>query len=175
MQAVQRKTEYRPAAPPRKRVVKIEDNVAYIGSGVPKKPRGFRGESPKPPKDNVIRGSAARPGSSVVSSPAKQNVRKADVADSKTKPHTGVVSTIIVLFMAFCALALLVSRYAAVCVINSENSRIKSDITSLEARIEELKVNIELQNDLEYVRSTAVGKLGMKYPDQSQKVSLDMS
>ncbi len=174
MQAVQRKTEYRPSAPPRKRVVKIEGNVAYIGSGV-KQPRGFRDETARPQKDKAVRGGATRPGSSVVSSPAKQNVRKAAAADPKTKAHAGVASTIIVLFLAFCALALLVSRYAAVCVINSENSKIKSEITSLEARIEELKVDIELQNDLEYVRNTAIGKLGMTYPDQSQKVSLDMS
>lgn len=163
MQAVQRKTEYYSSpAPPKKRVVKIEGNVAYISTGSPKK--------------KVSRPSETAAGKRI-SPQVKKSVRPAAAVKPAPKDHAhaGLASTIIVIFVAFCALALLVSRYAAVCIIDSENNKIKGEIASIEARVEELKADMELQSDLEHVRDTAINKLGMVYPDQSQKLSIDMS
>lgn len=165
MLATQRKTEYRPAPISQKRIVKMEGNVAYISTGLP--------------KNKIVRENTGYRDNRAPRINANKNARKpaaamAEVIAAK-QAHKGVASTIIIIFIAFCALALLVSRYAAVCSINSENNKLKSEIKAVEVKVEELKVQMELQDDLENVLNTAVNDLGMKYPDKSQRVSLDMS
>jgi cell division protein FtsL len=151
MLATQRKTEYRPAPPSKKRIVKMEGNVAYISTGRS--------------RNEALRGRNA----------AKQKARKPVAAVKAKHTRKGIASTIAVIFIAFCALALLVSRYAAVCTINSENNKLKSEIEAVKVKTEELKVQMELQDDLENVLDTAKNNLGMKYPDQDQRIYLDMS
>lgn len=142
MQSAQRKPDYNVQTPrPKKRVVKMEGNVAYISNGF-----------------------------------AKQRVRQPrTAAQRETKPHkSGLFSTLCVLFIAFCALALLVSRYAALCSIGVKNSNLDRDIQKTEAKIESLKVEIELQDDLEHIHNTAQQELGMTYPGQDQKITIDI-
>jgi hypothetical protein len=208
MQATQRKIEYRPSsAAPRKRIVNMDGNVAYIRRGERPASSGNkagtthpvrvgasksaaakgktashpvrvgRGVNASPVRGRVVRGGAtpASKSSVVVSAnaAAKQSLNKA--AKQAKRAHKGVVSTLFVIFAAFCALSLLISRYAAISAIGTENSKLKGDINALQVKIEELKVNMELQDNLEDVRNTALNVLGMTYPDQSQKVYLDMS
>jgi cell division protein FtsL len=137
-------------------------------TAAPKSRETFRGDSARPMKKRVVHSGAA-PKSSVI-----VNVNKAAAKQAK-RVHTGVVSTIFVIFVGFCALSVLISRYAAISTIGSENSKIKSDINAVEVKIEELKVDMELQDNLENVRDTALNVLKMTYPDQSQKVYIDMS
>lgn len=171
MQAAQRKTEYQPS-PPRRRVVKIEGNVAYISTGRQKSDASRAYDAAAARNKSAGRAKAAiRPAKTGV----RPRVSARPAVKAKKRAHKGIASTMIVIFVAFCALALLVSRYAAVCIIDSENNKLKSDIISIEARAEELKADMELQSDLEHVRNTAVNKLGMTYPEQNQKFSLDMS
>ncbi len=149
MLATQRKTEYTRTPMPQKRVVKMEGNVAYINTG-------YR-ENEAQRKRNA----------------AKQKAQAA-AAQAKHK-RKGMASTIAVIFIAFCALALLVSRYAAICTINSENNKLKSDIDAIKVKTEDLRVQMELRDNLESVLDTAVNDLGMKYPGEEQRVHLDMS
>ena len=107
MQSAQAKVHYKtkqaePSRKPAKRVVKMDGNVAYVSSGFAKKKIQQTAK-------------AAR----TLSRPRK-------------KAKSGLASTLFVLFIAFCALAMLISRYAIVCSIGSQNNE-------LERKIERLK------------------------------------
>ncbi len=148
MQAVQRKTAYevQSAPPNRKRVVKIEGNVAYIGND-------FATEI------------ARRPVSVPKAQPrAKAIPRKAE------QPKKGLASTLIVLFVAFCAMAVLVSRYAVASSMGRQNVELETNIASVENQIDALQVDIELKDDLMVVQQTAQQELGMTYPDPEQVI-----
>ena len=142
MQTAQRRNEYIVApAPPRKRIVKMDGNVAYINNGF-----------------------------------ARQKAQPAVAAKKQVKPKkTGVVSTLAVLFIAFCAMAALVSRYAIVCSVGAGNNAIEKDITALEAQIDKLEVDLELRDNIEYIQDTAEQELGMVYPQPDQRISIDSS
>lgn len=141
MQTARKKNTNTSTALPKKRVVKMEGNVAYINSGF-----------------------------------AKQKVRQPAVAIKKVqKTKTGLVSTLFVLFVAFCALALLVSRYAVVCSIGSQNNVLNQNIEKIAGNIEELQLDIEIRDNLEYVQNTAQEELEMTYPNQDQRIYIDMS
>lgn len=175
MLATQRKTEYARAPLPKKRVVKMEGNVAYIGTGSPKRQRTSGVESTGHPENEYARKKNAAKNNAVKKNAAKKKIRAAAPAAQPERLHRGMASTITVIFLAFCALALLVSRYAAICTINSENNALKSEIDAVKVKTEELRVQMELRDNLENVLDTAVNGLGMKYPGQEQKVYLDMS
>ncbi len=165
MLATQRKTEYARVPLPGKRVVKMEGNVAYIDTGSPKSQRAFRGEGIGYSENEALRRKNA----------VKQKAQAAAAAAHTKRMRKGMISTIAVIFVAFCALALLVSRYAAICTINSENSALKSDINAIKVKTEDLRIQMELRDNLESILDTAVNDLGMKYPSEEQKVTLDMS
>jgi len=124
-----------------------------------------------------VRGGAAPKSSSVVriSTAAKQTVHKAAAAKQAKRVRTSVASTILVVFVTFCALSLMISRYAAVSALGSENNKLRKSINDIQTKIEQLKVDMELQDNIENVRNTAVNVLGMTYPDESQKVPINMS
>jgi|APSaa5957512622_1039677.scaffolds.fasta_scaffold29657_2 hypothetical protein len=107
---------------------------------------------------------------------AKSKVRQpARKAKARTKhSRAGLGMTMFVMFAAFCALTLLVSRYAVVCSIGAQNNALEQQIITIEGQIDNLAVQLELKDDLEYVQNVAQGELGMKYPDQSQKVSISL-
>ena len=147
MQSAQRKLEYpMPASRPKKRVVKMEGNVAYIDSGFAKQ---------------KVRQPQAAP-------------RKKTVARRAVKHKTGIASTLFVLVIAFAAMALLVSRYAAVCSVSAQNNALEQQISETEAKIDRLQVDLELKEDIEYVHNAAQQQLGMQYPAQSQKIKIDL-
>jgi hypothetical protein len=143
MQATQRKIAYETQPTPlkRPRVVKIEGNVAYISNGSAER-------MPKP-------AAAVKPA-------------KKPVAKPKAQHKKGLVSTLMVVFAAFCALSLLVSRYAVACSVGSQNNGLKADIASVQTKIEALQVDIDLRDDLTTVQQTAQGELNMTYPDPDQ-------
>lgn len=173
MLATQRKTEYARTPLPKKRVVKMEGNVAYIDTGSPKSQRAFWGESTGYSENDATRRQHA---DARKKSAAKQKAAKQAAAAAQAKNlRKGIASTIAVIFIAFCALALLVSRYAAICTINSENNKLKGEIEAISVKTEDLKVQMELRDNLENVLDTAMHDLGMKYPVDEQRVYLDMS
>ena len=134
------------------------------------------GSSAKAPK-KTAHGGAAPKNSAVVriNTAAKQSVRKAAASKQAKHVRVSVASTIFVVFVVFCALSLLISRYAAVSAIGSENNKLKNSINDMQVKIEQLKVDMELQDNIENVRNTAINVLGMTYPDESQKVPINMS
>jgi cell division protein FtsL len=125
----------------------------------------------------IARGNAARGSSAVVriNTAPKLSARKAAALKHAKRIRAGAASTILVVFVAFCALSLLISRYAAISAIGSDNNKLKNSINDVQVKIEQLKVDMELQDNIENVRNTALNVLGMKYPDESQKVYIDMS
>lgn len=148
MQAAQRKTAYdtQSTPMPRKRLVKIEGNVAYICND-------FTEKAPRKP-------AAVRPTAKTKAAP-----RKAE------QPKKGLVSTLMVAFVAFCALAMLVSRYAVACSVGRQNNNLEQSIAAIENEIDALKIDIELKDDLVLVQQTAQQELGMSYPDPEQIVT----
>lgn len=145
--ALKRTNEAYKPGPSAKRAVKMQGNVAYINN-------------------NYVRQN--RPAAAVKASPKT-------AADKAAKPRTGLASTLFVLLIAFGAMAALVSRYAVVCSVGSQNNALKEDIQTAESQIEDVKLQIELNDDLEYVQDTAENDLGMKYPDPDQKIYVDTS
>ena len=110
---------------------------------------------------------------------ADRKVRQAttkakQAAKRKPKVKSGLASTLIVLFIAFSALVLLVSRYAGVCTIGSQNNEMRDQLEAIEAKIDNLAVDLELKDDIDYVHSSAQKDLGMKYPAQSQKITISL-
>ncbi|MGI5918861.1 MAG: cell division protein FtsL [Christensenellales bacterium] len=112
---------------------------------------------------------AARPGAR----PAARAAAQKAVTAARVKPHAGLVSTLFVVIIAFCALAVLVSRYAAVCAVGTQNESLRKQIASMEAQIDELQLQIEMDDDLREVQEKAVGELGMTYPTPEQKIGID--
>jgi len=107
---------------------------------------------------------------------AKQKVRQPAkrVRKQEKQSKAGVGMTLCMVFVAFCALALLVSRYAVVCSIGAKNNALEQQITTIEGKIDNLAVELELRDDLEYVHNVARVELGMMYPEQSQKISISL-
>lgn len=87
----------------------------------------------------------------------------------------GLASTLFVIFLAFCALSLLISRYAALCTIGVQNNVIVEDIAMLEGEIDKLQMDMELRDSVEYIQNTAQNELKMAYPTQDQKKTINMS
>lgn len=139
----------------------MEGNVAYISSNHVRQNKPAVKAEPKTAAKTV----------------AKKAVRTTAKTATKTaaKPRTGVVSTLFVLFIAFGALAVLVSRYAMVSSIGAQNNSLKNNIKQVEAKMEELKLDMELRDDLQYVQDTAQDELGMIYPTPDQKFHVDTS
>jgi len=159
MQTAQKKLEYyAPRARQSQRVVKMQGNVAYIDNGYARDRKRQAMQR---------KAQARRPQTQAA-------VKKAPAATPAKKRKTGLASTLFVLFVAFAALAVLVSRYAAVCSISSQNNEIEHRIETLEAKINTLNVDLELRDDLEYVHAAAQDQLGMVYPEQGQRISIDI-
>ncbi len=148
MQAAQRKIAYetQSAPQPRKRVVKIEGNVAYISNDF-----------------------AVNPVKKPVTA-AKTAVKPKAAPKKAEQPKKGLVSTLFVVFVAFCALAVLVSRYAIASSVGRQNNDIEQNIAAIENQIDALKIDLELKDSLVYVQQTAQQDLGMTYPDPEQIV-----
>ena len=149
---------------PRKRTVKMEGNVAYINSD-------FAGRVAPPVKKNkpaAAKRPSVRPAAKPVAKPAAKPALK-------KRRKTGLASTLLMLFVVFGAMALLVSRYAAVCSIGAQNNALENEIQAVEAKIDALRLDMELRDDLEYIRDTAQQELGMTYPEPAQRMELDMS
>jgi cell division protein FtsL len=151
MQAVQKRVEYevRPSVTPRKRVVKIEGNVAYISNGF----------AAQKPRIAPAAKTAARPAPRPAAKPA-------------AKPKKGLVSTLLIVFAAFCAMSVMVSRYAVACSVGARNNELKESIAEVQTQIEALQVDIELKDNLAYVQKSARDDLKMKYPDPGQIVEI---
>ena len=163
--AVSRTKEWTQPRAMDRRSVKMRGNVAYINSDIVRQTRPGAGVKtmPKAPARPI-----ARPGAKPVARTAQKAVTAA-----QAKPHAGLVSTLVVVIIAFCALAVLVSRYAAVCAIGTQNETLRKQITAMEAQIDELQLQIEMDDDLQKVQEKAVGELGMTYPTPEQKIGID--
>ncbi len=162
MQSALKKTnEFTVTRPSAKRTVKMDGNVAYISSDHVRKNKPVADAQP-----------ASKAAAKTVAKPAAKNAAK---NAEKSAPRAGIVSTLIVLFIAFSALAVLVSRYAIACSVGSQNNALKKDITAAQARMDELELKIELDDDLQYVQDTAQKEMDMTYPAPEQIKHVDLS
>ena len=146
--ALKKPIEERAVRPTTKRAVKMQGNVAYINS-------------------DYVRQTAK------LATAARPAVKAA--VNTAAKPRTGILSTLLLLLIAFGALAVLVSRFAFVCSIGTQNNVLKKNIQKVEAQMEALKLDMELRDDLQYIQNTAQEELGMNYPRPEQKIVVDMS
>lgn len=136
----------------------MQGNVAYINTD-PDRPK----PRPAAPKKRNANAQAA--------ASAKAGAMKRERAESRKS----LASTLVVVFVAFCALSLMVSRYAAICTIGAQNNEIKSGIQALEAQIDGVSLDMELKDNVAEVQSKAQDDLKMSYPRQDQKISINMS
>ena len=129
-------------------MVKIDSNVAYISNEY---------------ADNLVRKMAKQ---------TRASAKPKAVPKKAEQPKKGLVSTLAVAFIAFCALAVLVSRYAVACSVGKQNNDLQQGIAAVEDRIDALQVDLELRDDITIVQQTARQELGMTYPDQDQIVEI---
>ena len=167
--AVKRANEWTQARASGQRTVKMQGNVAYISSDSVRHNRPDTGvkTAPKAPAKTVARPAVKTKAKPAVNTAVKPSA-KADV-----KPRTGFISTLIVLLVAFGALAILVSRYAVVCSIGTQNNALEKSIAAVEAQMDELQLKIEMSDDLQMVQEKATSELGMSYPTPEQKINID--
>lgn len=163
MQCAQRKYDntYAPHAE-RKRKVNMRGNVAYINNNNFLDVRSTPYERPKP----VIKKTEKK---------VKPVPVRAPKAECARKKHKGLASTLFVIFAGFCALALLVSRHAEIVRIGLKNNELMSEISKLETKAEDLKLELELRSTLESVSTAARQQLGMTYPLDNQRIKIDLS
>jgi cell division protein FtsL len=168
MQSAQRKYDYEVTQyPAKKRVVKMQGNVAYI--------------SIDPERPATKTRPATRPAQKTQSQQQKSKAEAAAKARAqaqrreRVRSRKSLASTLFVVFVAFCALSLMVSRYSAICTIGAQNNEIKESIGALDEQIDELSLKIELGDNVEEVQKKAEEELEMAYPRQDQKISINMS
>jgi|GEM_PF-1524498 len=187
-QTANAKKEYDLVPLPR-RTVKMEGNVAYIKPGYRLggeasrrgKPEGaknraeLRNESAAPPVRRKAYEKAARPDrNEKMAAAARAALKQAEALKQAKRVRTGALTTIFVVFVAFCALALLISRYAAACGVNSENIALQRKIDKAQEQISGIKIRMEQNDSLKHIEDVAVNEFGMTYPEPDQKVRLDM-
>jgi cell division protein FtsB len=167
--AAKRANEYAQGGPSGKQAVKMQGNVAYISSDIVRynRPAADVRTTPETPAKTAARPAVAK----TVKPAAKTTVKPS--AKAAAQPRTGFVSTLIVLFVAFGVLAVLVSRYAMVCSIGAKNNTIKNEITAVQAKMDALQLQIELDDNLQHVQEAAENELGMTYPTPEQKIQID--
>ncbi len=110
-----------------------------------------------------------------VKSKAKAATKAAAIRRERAATRRGLASTLFVIFLAFCALSLLISRYAALCSIGVQNNEIKQDIAMIEGEIDKLELDMELRDSVEYIQDIAQNDLKMAYPTRDQKITINMS
>lgn len=148
----------------------MQGNVAYINT------------DPVRPVRKAQPSTQARPAQKTQARPAHKPQKKAKAAAravamqrERAASRRSLVSTLFVFFLAFCALSLLISRYAAFCSIGVQNNTIKENIALLEGDIDKLRLDMELRDSVEYIQDTARNELHMDYPTQDQKKTINMS
>ena len=156
MQAAQRKIDYNTSFPQRKKTVKMRGNVAYINNEYFEEKQQQKQTEKK-------------------SHQTKLKTLPKKKAAVKKAEKKGLVSTLLVVFVGFCALALLVSRHADIVRIGTKNSALQKQIAELEAKVDDLEVKLELKSTLEAVQSTARQELGMKYPVDNEKIHVEIN
>ena len=170
MQAAQRKFDYDESAySARKRVVKMQGNVAYINTDPVRPVRKAQPSTQAQPARKTQAKPAAKPRSN-----AKAAAKAAAMQRERAASRRSLASTLFVIFVAFCALSFMISRYAALCTIGVQNSTIKENIAMIEGEIDKLQLDMELR-DIGSIQNIAQNELHMKYPTQDQKITINMS
>jgi len=93
----------------------------------------------------------------------------------KAKPKAKVkvkrwkrVVPILSVFLGCAICALIVSRYAQIAANHSEILETKKALAAEQKITEDLKLQITMAEDLDYIRETAKEKLGMDFPQQNE-------
>ncbi len=95
--------------------------------------------------------------------------------ERKAKPkNSGVVmQTAFCMALVFCALVLLLVRYSDLAEQKVHVYQMKAELKNMELTRDELSASLNKGLDLEAIEKTAVEKLGMQYPSQTQIVYID--
>ncbi len=95
--------------------------------------------------------------------------------DKKTKPGTVAltVQTVFCMALVFLAMILLLVRYSDIAEQKVNVYQMKAEIKKMELTRDELRASLDKGLDLEAIEKTAVEKLGMQYPAQTQIVYID--
>lgn len=148
----------------------MQGNVAYINTDPVKPVRKAQSSTKARSAQKVQPKPAGKPHSK-----AKAATKAAEIRRERAASRRGLASTLFVIFLAFCALSLLISRYAVLCSIGVQNNEIKEGIAMLEGEIDKLELDMELRDSVEYIQDTAQKDLRMAYPTQDQKITINMS
>jgi len=148
----------------------MQGNVAYINTDPVKPARKAQPSTQARPVKKVQTKPVAKPRCN-----AKKAAKAAAVQREQAASRRGLVSTLFVIFVAFCALSFMISRYAALCTIGVQNNTINEEIAALEAEIDRLQLDMELRDNVVDLQSTAKEDLQMAYPTQDQKITINMS
>ena len=148
----------------------MQGNVAYINTDPVRPVRKAQPSTQAKPARKTQVKPAQKPRSN-----AKADTKAAAIRRERAASRKGLASTLFVIFLAFCALSFMISRYAALCTIGVQNNTIKEDIAMIEGEIDKLQLDMELRDNVEFIQDTAKNELHMVYPTQDQKKTINMS
>lgn len=95
--------------------------------------------------------------------------------ERKAKPRNSglAMQTAFCMALVFCALVLLLVRYSDLAEQKVHVYQMKAELKKMELTRDELSASLNKGLDLEAIEKTAVEKLGMQYPSQTQIVYID--
>lgn len=95
--------------------------------------------------------------------------------ERKAKPRSSglVMQTAFCMALVFCALILLLVRYSDLAEQKVHVYQMKAELKKMELTRDELSASLNKGLDLEAIEKTAIEKLGMQYPAQTQIVYID--
>lgn len=95
--------------------------------------------------------------------------------EKRVKPRNSglAMQTAFCMVLVFCALVLLLVRYSDLAEQKVNVYQMKAEMKKMELTRDELSASLNKGLDLEAIEKTAVEKLGMQYPSQTQIVYID--
>lgn len=102
-------------------------------------------------------------------------VQTASRPERKTKPKAAglTLQAVFCVALVFGAMILLLVRYSDIAEQKVHVYQMKAEVRKLELTRDELKASLDRGMDLEAIEKTALEKLGMQYPSQTQIVYID--
>jgi cell division protein FtsL len=104
-----------------------------------------------------------------------KKIKQQPIAAVQPKPkRKGLVSTLFILISMFAIFSFVISRYAIICSAGNDISDIKTQMSEMQKKADELKVEITEKMDMGTVQEIAKDKLKMDFPTSEQIVYLDI-
>lgn len=101
----------------------------------------------------------------------KEKLKREKLRQKRIKNKAKILRNILLIFVIG---LLLVGRYCIIYNMQTQLNSINNDISKLNSKNEQLKVNLVQYNNIQYIESTAINKLHMVFPNKTSIVYTDL-